>query len=339
MSSRATVLMPPNAQVRVIELPRMSAGDAGKVIERNVTKYFPDASGAMTVAVARLRGSRTAWIVTAVPAPVLSQAYAANAGGDAVVPAQAAWAMAVGDGCAIVHCAGFAWRIEASAGQLVSVRRVPAHLVHLLGTARMLARSDDEALRAATLNARRVRSLHLLPEGVRAQRAKAAARVGRAAGVAAAALLLLAAGVNLWGERRELSAIRAQRAAHAESVRNALALQDTLLAAADRVIGVASADASAERWSAVIAQVAGALPPDAHLTAFRAELDSVSLEGQATNAAGVFAAMRMAPGFVAVRATAPVRQEGTGEAVVERFLLGARVDLRAALGASEGRTP
>lgn len=341
MNRRIAVLMPPDVQVRRIELPRMSAGDARRVVERNVAKYFPDATGPMCIAVERVRGSHTAWIAAAVPAAALACAYqsgGADAEVDAAIPAQASWAVAAGEGAVLVHHADIAWRIEAASGQLTAVRRAPAALAHTLGPARVLARTDDEALRAAILNAHRVRSLHLVPEAVRRQRAQGAARISRFAAVTAAALLVMSAGVNLWGERRELDVLRERRASHADAVRQALALQETLLGAADRVNAIAQADAAAERWSAVVAQVAGALPPDAHLTAFRAEADSVSLAGQATNAAGVFAAMRMAPGIVAVRATAPVRQEGTGDAVVERFLLGARVDPRAALG-NGGHTP
>lgn len=335
------VLLPPVAQVRRIELPRMSADDARMAIERNVARYFPDAAEPMTVAVQPVRGSRTSWIVAIAPTAVVTAAYEETAKGGvalgAVVPAQAAWAGAAGEGAVTVRHGDVTWRLEVARGELLAVRRVPASLEATLPPSRVLARTDEEAVRAATRDAHRVSVLHLVPDAIRAARAAAARRFVRIAGVAAAALLILSAGVNLWGERRELESLRARRAQHAAAVRATMLLQDTLTGATDRIGAIAGVDARAERWSAVIAQVAGALPPDAYLTAFRAEADSVSLEGQATNAAGVFAAMRTAPGIMAVRATAPVRQEGgAGQPVVERFLLGARVDPRSALG---GQTP
>jgi hypothetical protein len=94
MSRRDLVitLMPSEVQVRRVELPPMTPDDARLAVERNIGRYFLDASEPMTIGMERVRGSRTAWIVAAAPTRVVDAAW--KAAGDApvsrVVPAHAA---------------------------------------------------------------------------------------------------------------------------------------------------------------------------------------------------------------------------------------------------------
>ena len=330
-------LMPPLVTVRRIDLPRMTADDARRAVSRNGSRYFTDARESLTIAARQTLGA--AWMVAAAPAAVVREIYerAEAFGWDvaAVVPAHAAWARAGGEGLVSISAEHETTILDVRGGELRQVRRARASaaLPAELAGARALASSGEEAARLATSHATKAVALDLVPDSVRLRRSGVARRLGWSLVGASAALLVLSAGLTLWGERRELNALRARRAELRPLIQQALVHRDTLVETSDRVNAIAALEQGGERWSAVIARVAEVLPRDAYLTAFRGEADSVSLEGQASNAAGVFAAMRSTPGLLAVRASAPVRQEGgAGQPVVERFAMGARVSLRSLVG-------
>ncbi|HEX2202757.1 MAG TPA: PilN domain-containing protein [Longimicrobium sp.] len=76
------------------------------------------------------------------------------------------------------------------------------------------------------------------------------------------------------------------------------------------------------------------LPRDSYLTSFRAEGDSIVMEGQAPRASRVFDALRGVPGITGVRVAAPVRRDfPEGGAPVERFVLSARLGASSASNA------
>jgi hypothetical protein len=330
-------LMPPLVKVRCVELPHMTADDARRAVSRNGGRYFTDVREPLTIAARQTSGS--AWMVAAAPAAIVSDIYegAEAFGWDvaAIVPSHAAWARAGGEGLVSISAEHETTILDVRGGELRQVRRARANaaLPPELAGARAIASSGEEAARLATSHATKAVTLDLVPDSVRLGRSVVARRLGWSLVGASAALLVLSAGLTLWGERRELNALRARRAELRPLVQQALVHRDTLVETSDRVNAIAALEQDGERWSAVIARVAEALPGDAYLTAFRGEADSVSLEGQASSAAGVFAAMRSTPGLLAVRASAPVRQEGgVGQPVVERFTMGARVSLRSLIG-------
>jgi hypothetical protein len=324
------VLAPPLAQVRAVDLPRMTASDARSAIARNPGRYFPDAREPQVVAV--LRNSK-GWLAAAAPAAVVQSVHHAALSAmlrvALIEPAHTCWARCGGTGVFSVESAEQTTLIEARRGTLVSVRR-------------MASGSPPPAgfVGAASLNAVQPGGENGLPpaaftmdfatETVMGARNATVRRAVVSGLAAAAALIVFAAGATLWGEKRELTALQARRAELHARVQQALIQRDTLLSDSEQIGAIASLERGAERWSAVVSRVAEALPRDASLTAFRAEADSVSLEGEAGNAAGVFAAMRTAAGVSSVYAAAPVRQEGggaSGQPVVERFALGARLRL------------
>ena len=198
-----------------------------------------------------------------------------------------------------------------------------------LGVARLdIAAADftdtPEALAAA--HAARADGAEVLPERVHDERRRRARRLTAALSGVAAALVVLAAGLELWGAQRELDAVLDSRAAMRSEVNQAMALRDGLMNLNERLAILASLEATAPRWSGVMATVAEHLPGDAHILAFRARGDSLVLEGIADRAAGVFEAMQIAPGVVGVRAEAPIRRElRDGERPIERFTLAAQL--------------
>ncbi|HEX2091662.1 MAG TPA: hypothetical protein VHG28_04635 [Longimicrobiaceae bacterium] len=166
----------------------------------------------------------------------------------------------------------------------------------------------------------------LLREREHAGRRRRASRRTLWFAAAAGVLLLTTAGLELWGARRELDAVRARRETIRASVGEVVAVREAIGGLNGRLTSLAELEGSAPRWSDVVARVADHLPRDAHLTAFRGQADTLVLEGAAGRAGGVIAAMQRVPGLVEVRAGAPIRREtDEGGGAVDRFSLVARV--------------
>ena len=178
----------------------------------------------------------------------------------------------------------------------------------------------------------------LLPDPVRDQRRRRSNRSTLRLAAAAAAMLVVAAGLELWGARRELEAVRDRRAELRADVAAAMARRDELLAGQTRLAALDAARQTSPRWSELMGVVARHLPRDAHLTGFRAAGDSLVLEGLAGRAVGVFEELSGAPALLGVRAESPIRREQVGsEEAVERFRLAAKLTEPAG-GAGTGGT-
>ncbi len=181
-----------------------------------------------------------------------------------------------------------------------------------------------EALAASWASA--AAGLELVPDRVWIERQRRTRRLSHRLLACSAALLLLSAGLELWGTQRELDAVRHQRSAIRGTVAQAMELRGTMEGIEARLTALAAAETGASRWSGIIAEVAEHLPADAHLIGMRGTGDSLLLDGVAARSAGVFESLQLAPGVAGVRAEAPIRQEGQDSgAPVERFSLGARL--------------
>jgi Tfp pilus assembly protein PilN len=101
--------------------------------------------------------------------------------------------------------------------------------------------------------------------------------------------------------QRELAAIRAEREAIRAEVAELLWVRRVLDDVGGRLSTIDGLRRSATRWSGVIGEIAERLPPDAYLTAFRAQADTVRLEGLAYGVTGVHAALGASPRLVDVR--------------------------------------
>jgi hypothetical protein len=143
----------------------------------------------------------------------------------------------------------------------------------------------------------------------------------------AAALFVLAAGIELWGVKRQLADVQAQRAALKPQLATTLVGRMSVDGAWSRLSELTAAERDAPRWSVVLARLSEHLVSDAYLTGFRGRGDSVVIDGLADRAALVFNAIERTPGLSGVRAAAPVRREAPADGgdPMERFTLAARV--------------
>jgi hypothetical protein len=174
--------------------------------------------------------------------------------------------------------------------------------------------------------AAKTHSLEFVPDSERRARLNRQVRVSRLLMGVAVACVLASAGAYRRGLSHQLDAITSQRGALRARVTQAMAARDTLASLAGSINAIGALHRSAPRWSAVFSRIAIALPRDASLIGLRADGDSVTLEGQASNASAVFGALRSAPSVVGVRSTAPIRQELTvDKGSVERWTLALRV--------------
>ena len=160
---------------------------------------------------------------------------------------------------------------------------------------------------------------------VAADRANARKMTWMIAG-AAAAMFVVAAGIQLWGVHHQLALVRAERARIRPQLSSTLVGRTTVDATYQHLAALVRAERAAPRWSSVIANLSESVPEEAHLTAIRARNDSLIVDGLAQHAARVFDALEKTHGLVDVRAASPVRRElQEGGGTLDHFVIGARV--------------
>jgi Tfp pilus assembly protein PilN len=158
------------------------------------------------------------------------------------------------------------------------------------------------------------------------ERAQATKLAWRLAG-AAAALVLLSSALELWSVKRQLRAVRDERAALRGQIAATLVGRTTLDATYRQLAALNGIERGSPRWSSVITTLSQAVPDDAYLTALRIRQDSVIVDGLGEHAARVFDALARTPGLADVRAAAPVRREAQDEgSALEHFTIAARVE-------------
>jgi hypothetical protein len=155
------------------------------------------------------------------------------------------------------------------------------------------------------------RSPQLLTVAVR-ERRRQRRRVQTAALSLAAALLIgSAAGVHLWGMKREVEVVQTRRAAMVTAVAQAVEARQTLTTLTGWLDGLRQLEsAAAPRWSDVFASLATALPDSAHLLSFSGAADGIRIEGLAHDAHVVVPALQASPHFAGAAFAAPLRREG-----------------------------
>lgn len=315
-------LLSPLADLKVVELPRLSSDETRGVLASSPQRYFASARNGDVVGARRPGGGRrgaartTPVLAATAPAAVVAAVHeAAAASGwevDRVVPAGAAWAVDAADGWIAADLPGRVEAVRVARSQPIELRRFPAgtrpdDVATAVGGR---ARSLDPWLAAAS-GAARVVEPELVPGNVRDRRTRSERKRTAWIAGAAAALVIAAGAAHLWGLHHELALLRRAREAIRPRVEQVLAERETLTAAESRASAFHLAGVAAPEWSRVVADLSRALPHDAHLTALVAVRDSMTLDVVAASAAGAFEAVRAVPGVRTVRALAPVRREAT----------------------------
>jgi Tfp pilus assembly protein PilN len=356
--SVSMAVLPPLAQVKRIELPRMSDEDRRLAVLISIQRHFIGVDGVPLCAVAGLKGaagvSSAPFLAAAISAALIDDLTTAfvheGFSIERIVPAHAAWISAVtirrpalrrGKASIGVYGHGEDTMLGLDAGSLVCVRRFRrsematlfARTDHLSDAE--LIGADMEGPSAAIVAARGAVAtclLEIISDAERRGRISRERRLSRLLLALACSCLVGAAMSYRWGLARELSVIAARRTAVHSRAEKAIAARDSAQQLAAVVAAFANLERSAPRWSAVLSQLALALPEDADLTSLRAADDSVTLEGQAGNAARVFSVLRSVPGVRSAGTTTPVRRETSArETPLELWSVALRVDHDAAL--------
>ena len=119
--------------------------------------------------------------------------------------------------------------------------------------------------------------LELVPPTLAAERESRRRRNVVRLGIAAAALVVAAAGANLWGTYREFDAVRAERLEIADRVGPLILARDSLRRLNDRIQATENLWANTPRWTPVLVELASLLPRDSYLTALYASGDRKSV--------------------------------------------------------------
>jgi hypothetical protein len=144
---------------------------------------------------------------------------------------------------------------------------------------------------------------------------------------AAAALLLFSAGIELWGVKRQLAQVRAERERLRPELASTLVGRSTVDATYRELSALNTIERSAPHWSSVLVTLSESVPEDSYLTTIRAREDSLIIDGMAPHAKKVFDAMQTTSGLLDVKASAPVRRETQDDGVsLEHFAIAARVE-------------
>jgi hypothetical protein len=169
-------------------------------------------------------------------------------------------------------------------------------------------------------------ALTLRTEDVSELRARAGRRTTALIFAAAILLLLLSAGFELWGAKRELAAVQAERARIRPQLQTTLAGQSTFEASNRKLAALFAAHRQAPQLSAVIASVTDALPEGAYLMSFRARGDTLVVDGLAKSSEEAFAGLESVPELANVKAIGGVqRQLQDDGTALEHFTVQARM--------------
>lgn len=393
--SLSVALLPPLAEVRLVDLPPLAERELRQLLTRGATRYFLHARGQQTVGALSGRsasGAPAPVLAVTAPSRIVGAIYAAaneaNWSVDTLTPAEGAWAAAAPTlwpafarrtASLLVQDGDRVALLELDGGRLANVRRFRGgeHDADLIGDA--IAQASPVGVAPAVgliggAEARHELSAALASRGIRvspapagwaehaespdamaaifaassagplltteAARVERQRRLGRATFAvfgAAAALLVAAALIQLWGVRRQLAAVRAERESLRSRVAATLVGRSSMEDAYGRLTALAAAERTAPQWSSVIATLSARLPSDAYLTAIHTRGDSLSVDGLAVSAARAFDAVDGMSDLVDVHAPSPVRRlSPEGSSPMERFTLAAEVGDSAHRGATAG---
>jgi hypothetical protein len=162
--------------------------------------------------------------------------------------------------------------------------------------------------------------IELVPPTLAAQR-RDRARTNAWLIAAAAVVLLIGAGlVELWGAKRELSEIRAERQAIREQVTPLLQARDSVSRLESRALNIERLEQESPRWTRALFDLALLLPADTHVTTMRTAGDTLVAEATGDRASAALQALRRSGSLEDIRLVGPVERElEAGETATERF--------------------
>ncbi len=168
--------------------------------------------------------------------------------------------------------------------------------------------------------------LELVPPTLAKERREKARKNILALVGAAAVLVLLSLGAQLWGAYRELGVIQERRAAIQSEVAPLKSARDSVNSLTTQIQSMEGLSRSSPVWTRSLVELAALLPDNTYLTGFFASGDTVELEAAGAQAGEAIQALREAGLFEEIRLQGLVEREmEEGETVVERFKLWARL--------------
>jgi hypothetical protein len=182
----------------------------------------------------------------------------------------------------------------------------------------------DAALTAAHFASQS--NLELVPQSVQLERQAEQRKRARRFALTATLLMVASGLVELWGTRRELSALRAQRAAIRQEVAPLLTARDSINTLVQRRAHIDGLQLVAPRWTSALFELAMLLPADTHVRSLRATGDTVVIEATSARAGDAVQALRSSTTLRDVRLKGQVERElEDGATALERFSLQARL--------------
>jgi hypothetical protein len=357
-------LAPPFSEVRLLTLPPLRPQEALAVLKRDAGRHFVGGNGhrALAIRLPKRRGNAPQPALAASASAVfIDQLYSSAAAVGwqvrTVVPALAAWSAATNRG------KGAPRLVAAQSGDVIHVLRIDAAPTQLrrvpldsldevraaagagpgrawLWTSNDVKAELEPALAGAgwqvqqnSLDAFVVAAqfagsaeIELLPESRAQMRAAHQRALALRLGFAAALLLMGAAGLELWGEQRELNALRAQRAAIQKEVAPLLAVRDSTNQVNDRIKRIDELRSGSSHLTAALIDLATLMPSNTYVTAVHANGDSLVVEAAGAQAGGALQALRTSEVLRDIRLRGSVdRRMEEGAVTTERFTFTARV--------------
>lgn len=350
-------LLPPLVESRLVPLPPLRPAETLAILRRDAGRHFVGGTAARVLAAQR-GGHGAPVLATAAPAALVEsiRAAALQLGWriHAITAAHAAWlAFVDAQGLVVAVDGDTAHVLRSESGAVTVLRRVPteetAELVSAAGTgpgralvlaepatrgelSRLLA-SAQWTLDETTATAAEHAALHawdagfeLVPDSLAAERRQRDRTNAKRMAAAAVLLVVAAAGVELWGERRELDTLRARRAEIRADVAPLLSARDSLDRLEQRISEIGALADAAPRWTHALFELAMLLPADAHITSLNASGDTLEVEAAGARAGAALQALRSAGSLRDVRLLGTVQRElEDGSTSVERFRLTARI--------------
>ena len=358
-------LAPPLSEVRLVQLPPLRPNEALAVLRRDAARYFVGGNGqrALAIQLPRRRGNAPQpALAAAASANFIDQLYTAAAAAGwqvrTVVPALSAWSAAT------TRSTGAPRLIAAQSGDVLHVLRIDAAPTQLrrvpidalsevqevagsgpgrafVWTANELKPGLEETLTASgwkvqatpTADALLIAAqfagnarLELIPESREQMRVARQRVLALRLAFVAFALLIGSAALQLWGERRELNAIRAQRTSIRKEVAPLLSLRDSANQVNDRVKRIDDLRGSASHLTAAIIDLANLLPSNTYITSLQANGDSLTVEAAGAQAGATLQALKTSEVLSDIRLRGSVdRRMEEGAVTTERFTFTARV--------------